>query len=298
MKRLLHFFNKEDRQYSKKQLTKNDIYTGSIKDDNDIVVLIPGLGRDSSSLKLLAEELTNQFGYCCYVMDHPNTKQSIEESANFIRQKIDLYDLERHTGKVHFVCASRGGLVTRKLLGRKKLKNQGRIVFLGTPHHGSELSNHFLSKNIIGFLAKLTSGPSIKQMQVGKKGIEKTFIPNELDQELDWGMIAGVVDENDKDHRESPLHPLESPIPYPHDGVVSLKSTKVKGLKDHVTLNGTSHIELEVDRDTIKLCNEFLKHGRFKTRPSENRSKDLIPRANRENPIYFKLIGLFYKPKV
>lgn len=297
MKRLSKLFNRE-KTYSKKQLTKNDIYTGSIRDDNDIVVLIPGLGRDSESLKLLAQALTDQHGYCCYVMDHPNLKQSIEQSADFIQQKMDLYGLEKHKGKVHFVCASRGGLVARKLLAKRTPQNMGKAVFLGTPHHGSELSNHFLSKNIIGFLTRLTNGPSVAQMRVGEKGVEKTFKPNELDEKLDWGMIAGVVDENDRDHRESPLHPLVSPIPYPHDGVVSLPSTKVKGLKDHVTLTGTSHTELEVDRDTVKLCDEFFKNGRFISRPKEGRKKNLMPRKDRANPFYFKLIGIFYRPKV
>lgn len=287
------FFKKSDARKGHK-LTKGDIYYGRGQED-EVIVLVPGLGRDPESLKHLAQTMYRKYGYACYVLNHPNTKQSLEQSARFIQEKIDFYGLEGGFDKMHFIGASRGGLVTRKMFELKKPKNLGRIVCLGTPHHGSELANHFLEKNIIGFLSKMVSGPSMKQMQTGPQGMQKTFPFNRIPDGLDYGVIAAQASLNEKDRRETPLHPLESPIPYPHDGVASVASTRIEGMKDHIVLKNALHIDLEVHRETPRLCHEFLQNAKF-NHPADHSKGVMVHRA-RENPFYFKLISIFYKPK-
>lgn len=284
--------------FSKKELTSGDLTFGNPQSEQ-VVVLIPGLGRDAESLSFLAQRLADKHGYYCCIFQHPSNKQTIDESVNFCRQKLDIYDFHHkpHVKKIHFVCASRGGLVARKMLKLFRPNNLGRAVCLGTPHKGSEMSNHFLSHYILAKLAYKKYGPSIHEMQTGPSGIERTFKDcTRLPAHLEWGMIAGVLPEDRKNERQTPLHPLKSPIPEPHDGTTSVESTKIEGLKDHIILHGTGHRELEVDYDTSRLCHQFLQAGKFKPLP-ENREPRILYRPPSPIPLHIRIIAFFIKPK-
>lgn len=287
-------------KYSKKELLKGDIRFGSPK-SKEMIVLIPGLGRDADSLSFLAQRLAEQYDYYCCILHHPSKRQTIQQSADFCREKLDVYKFHKnpdHTyDKIHFICASRGGIVARKMLQVFRPNNIGRIVCLGTPHKGSEISNHFLSNSVLGFLACREYGPSIRELQTGPQGIDTLFKEHpHLPGHLEWGMIAGQLPEDRKDERETPLHPLKSPLPEPHDGVTSVESTRIKGLKDHIVLKGTGHKELEVDRDTVRLCHQFLDAGKF-TPITEPRHISILSRPPSPIPRYVKLLAFFLKPK-
>lgn len=150
--------------------------------------------------------------------------------------------------KVHFVTHSMGGLIVRNYLQSYQreipINKLGRVVMIAPPNKGSELAN-FL-KNFPPY--KWIFGPASQELTT----MVQSKLIHDLYYELGivagtcgWPYILGNICIRDK-----------------HDGRVSVESTKLNGMKDHITINSThSFISWRPLVHKQILC--FLENGKF-----------------------------------
>lgn len=213
------------------------------KSSGDYVVLLHGIARSSKHMEGLERFLQKQ-GYDVINLDYPSTDYPMEALAERIHK--DLLKKLNEDKPVHFIGYSMGGLLVRVILHKYKSKRLGRVVQLAPPNNGSEVADFFKTN----WLYKEIYGPAGQQLITDQQKIRNLF--GEIDYEL--GIIAG----------NSTIDPFSSLIiPGDDDGKVSITSTKVKGMKDHLVV-AASHTFFPTNTTVQHQSAYFLKNGFFK----------------------------------
>ena len=214
----------------------------------DYVVLIHGLYKLPFSMRKITKTL-DEVGYCVIDFEYESRRYSIDEVAtSFLPQFIRKHCIDPKK-KINFVTHSVGGLVLRRFLEKNKLLKLGRVVMIAPPNHGSELATFF--KKYLNFIYKFICGPIGQQLDTGKD----SYTNKELKQNVnfDLGIIAG----------RGALSPFSYfVINGIHDGMVTIESTKLKGMKDHMIIPA-SHSLILFFKFTAKKALSFLKNGSF-----------------------------------
>ena len=214
----------------------------------DKVVLLHGIGRTSRSLDKLEGVLQDE-GYQTLSITYPSRRYTLEQLAEWLRDIVlDADFWNEADGRIHFVGHSMGGLLARYYLDRYRPEvprhKLGRVVMMGTPHHGSEVAD-FWHKTAP---YKWFYGPAGQQLTTAAMGQVAKRPYYEV------GMIAGTF--------HWPYVDSWFVIPGESDGRVSVESTKIEGMKDHITVPAT-HTFIMDRPDVQRQVVAFLKNGSF-----------------------------------
>ncbi|MGI9352888.1 MAG: esterase/lipase family protein [Rhizobiaceae bacterium] len=206
------------------------------------VILLHGIARSGSHMRDL-EDFLKEKGYVVFNLDYPSTEHDLETLTAMVAGDI-AEQISPHK-PVHFVGYSMGGIVVRGVLNKYRPDNLGRVVQLASPNGGSEVADVLKET----WLFESIYGPAGQQLTTTETGIDELL--GKVDYEL--GVIAG----------DFSIDPVSSSlIPGDDDGKVSVESTKVPGMRDHIVVDA-SHTFFPQNALVQKQTVNFLRTGFF-----------------------------------
>lgn len=211
----------------------------------EAVILLHGLARSRFSLLRLQWVLSRD--YQVVNLGYPSRSADIQALASAAIESA-IAKCSSAT-KIHIVTHSLGGILVRQFLAHNHIDKLGRVVMLGPPNQGSELVDAFRSNSLLAKAFDTINGPAGKQLGTSLEDKPKSLGPVNFE----LGVIAGNVNRN-------PV--FKTILPESSDGKVTVASTKVEGMTDHLELD-VDHTFMMNDKRVIKACQQFLEHGRF-----------------------------------
>jgi len=206
----------------------------------EYVILLHGLLRKKGSMKKMKTALEKE-GFEVINHDYPSNKADVQTLA--LEEIPAALSLCPNASKIHFITHSMGGILLRAYLNKHHIDKLGHVVMLGPPNQGSQIVDKIGRFPGFTFL----NGPA--GLELSTKGIVRSLKP--IDFSL--GIIAGT----------KTIDPIGfMMLPFPNDGKVSVESTKIEGMRDHLVMDVT-HTFMMQNSEVIKKSIHFLKEGSF-----------------------------------
>lgn len=210
----------------------------------ETVVVLHGIARTNKQTYLISKRIANA-GYEVYNINYPSTEHKIEWLVEFIHGEFEKHGITKKD-KVNIVAHSMGGLLTRAYLKKYPMENLNRVVMISTPNKGSEVADFFKD----WWIYTKIYGPAGQQLVTNDEEVQKLF--SSLD-DYEVSVIAGGKSMN-------PFFSVM--LDGPDDGTVSVESTKLEGMKDHIVVPYLHGIQVYSKLDA-ELAISFLDNGEF-----------------------------------
>ncbi len=201
----------------------------------ETVVLVHGLGRSRLSLRTLARRIENA-GFATANVPYAPTFHRFETLvADFHDFLVENVKTERY----HLVGHSLGNILIRARFAHGYPTELGRIVMLAPPNHPPRLAR------------KLHKFPPFRLWagDSGQQLASREFYATLPTPTVPFGVIAG-----DKGQRLT--------FGEPNDGIVTVKSTRLAGMKEHLVLPHT-HTFMMNSPAVAEATIHFLQHENF-----------------------------------
>jgi pimeloyl-ACP methyl ester carboxylesterase len=217
--------------------------------DDELVVLLHGLGRSAWSLKRLEWRLQGA-GYRTRNLDYPSRRHGIAELVQLLQRRIA--EAAQGASRVHFVGHSLGAVLLRGVLARPQPYAIGRVVMLAPPNAGVSL----LERSEMRRIARFIYGRPVLELAPGSSAL--AALPGLA---VETGVIAGSA-------RFHPFNPtaywnaLLRPRAPDHDGTVDVDSTRLPGMADFVVLP-VNHSFMPDHPEIARQVMAFLDDGAF-----------------------------------
>ena len=214
------------------------------KEPQQHVILLHGMYRSSIAMRPV-EKYLNSLGYTSSNISYPSTKYEIETLVkDYLAPEVDKFK-DRDDITLHFATHSMGGVLVRHYLNENTINNLGNVVMIAPPNKGTPLAELFADSEWINS----NSGPAKAQLAASQDSwVNQLGVP-----EFDVGIIAGNENNN---VLTAMLLPGED------DGVVSVESTKLKNMKDFITVPA-KHYRLRSNITVLQQVAHFIKYGKF-----------------------------------
>jgi triacylglycerol lipase len=210
-----------------------------------VVFLLHGLANSPIAMKALERE-GKQRGYTVVNWGYRTRNHSVDDIAAKLTEVVKPF--EDVSAPIHFVGHSMGGIVIRRMLDTYRPKNLGRVVMIGTPNQGAEIAERLGDWKLFHRLYGQT-GQDLRT-QTTSTAVSAGIPPCE------FGVIAGGTG------TRFGMNPV---VPGDDDGLVSVVSTRLAGMKDWIRLPHV-HGLIQLMPRTVENTYLFLENGEFETK--------------------------------
>ncbi len=202
------------------------------------IVMVHGLWMNGIDMTVLRRRLTRR-GYQCHQFAYATNRRGLADNTIQLRDFISA--LPAHS--VHLVGHSLGGVLILHALARFPTDKVQRIVCLGSP------------------LVDSAPARMMSRLAIGRQILGRTLRQGVLERPLksvsgayETGVIAGT--------RAIGLGRMLGVLEQPHDGMVTVKETRLPGITDRLELP-VNHVGMLVSEQVARQTAHFLHHGRF-----------------------------------
>jgi triacylglycerol esterase/lipase EstA (alpha/beta hydrolase family) len=219
--------------------------------NRELVIVLHGIGVTYRWMSRIADGL-GAAGYRAVNRTYPSRKLPLEQLGAEWLPRLLLEQGAADAPRVHFVTHSMGGIMVRLWLrscGDSLAPNLGRIVMITPPNQGSEVPDR-----LRGFPPfRWFTGVNGARLGTGDDSLPRQLSLGAFPEGVELGVIAG----------NRPFNPLFAAwIGAESDGTVSVASTRLAGMSDHIVMPH-SHTGILLSRRVIAQTLHFLREGKF-----------------------------------